>query len=442
MASREPSEPIGIASKEELGTLSPVSEDYPLSPVPGYVRKSIWSLAPLLMGFTLYSGTLLAGGLVGLAYRFWPDLVVLILVGNLILGCYAAALSYIAAKSGLSTVLIARFSFGNIGSRLVDFILSFIQIGWYAWGSALIADLLNKLVGVPPSWNWLTILACTYLFFIIAYFGYRTLDWLSRIAVPTMLFLMFWCLLIAMIKVGGFAGLQAIKPTQQLAGGEALTLVVGTFISGVTQVTNSSKFTKDGSQPVVNILIAFFVANGIIVSSGALNSLIYGSENLVDVMSQQGLLFWALLLLLLNMWTTQDNTIYAFSVAGAYIFRTNKRTAFVIGGATLALVLAWGGIYKMLVPYLIFLGIFIPPIGGVIMSDYWLHRRGKFPALVEPQPRFNWAGIISYVLASTIAYFSPGIKPINGIVAALILYYALSKLIPLISRNYRKRTVA
>ena len=49
---------------------SPVSENYPLSPVPENARKSIWSLAPLLMAFTLYSGTLFAGGLVAPAYFF------------------------------------------------------------------------------------------------------------------------------------------------------------------------------------------------------------------------------------------------------------------------------------------------------------------------------------------------------------------------------------
>jgi cytosine permease len=112
------------------------------------------------------------------------------------------------------------------------------------------------------------------------------------------------------------------------------------------------------------------------------------------------------------------------------MFRTSKRHLFVLGGATVALVLAWGGIYKMLVPFLILLGTFIPPVGGVIMADYWLHRRGQFPSLEEPQPAMNWAGIIAYVIASAIAYLTPGIKPINGIIAAVILYFVLSKVIP------------
>lgn len=339
-------------------------------------------------------------------------------------------LGYIAAKTGLSTVLMARFSFGNIGSRWVDFLLGFTQIGWYAWGSALIAELLNKLAGVPTSFNWLTILFFTYFFCSTAYIGYRAMDWLSRIAVPAMLILMIWSLAIASAKVGGFSGLQAINPTQQLELGEAITIIVGTFISGGTQATNWSRFANSGNTASISTLAAFFFANGLLIFSGAFCALVYGNEDIVQVMAQQGLLFWGLVLLFLNMWTTQDNTIYAFSVAGAHIFRTNKGTAFVLGGATVALALAWGGIYNLLVPYLVLLGTFIPPIGGVVMADYWLRHKGQFPSLDEPQPAFNWAGIIAYVVASAIAYFSPGIKPINGIIAAVVLYFVLSKFMP------------
>lgn len=420
---------MSTTSEPEL-VQSQANEDYPLSAVPLEARKSFWSLAPLLMGFTLYSGTLFAGGLVGPAYRFFPDLVGLIIIGNLILGVYAAALSYIAANTGLSTVLMARFSFGSIGSRWVDFILGFTQIGWYAWGSALMAELANKLLGIPTGWNWLIILFFTYFFCSTAYIGYRAMDWLSRIAVPAMLILMFWSLAIALGKVGGYDGLQAIVPSKQLGIGEALTIIVGTFVSGGTQATNWSRFAKNGKTAAISTLAAFFFANGFLIFCGAFGALVYGNEDIVQVMALQGLLFWGLVLLFLNMWTTQDNTIYAFSVAGAHMFRTNKRTAFVLGGATVALVLAWGGIYNMLIPYLILLGTFIPPIGGVVMADYWLRHQGEFPSLEERQPAFNWAGIIAYVLASAIAYIAPGVKPVNGIITAVILYFVLSKVIP------------
>ncbi len=392
------------------------------------------SLAPILAGFTLYSGTLFAGGLVGPSFQFWPDLVGLILLSNLILGLYAAFLGFIAGNTGLTTVLMARFSFGSVGSRWVDFILGFTQIGWYAWGSALMAQLLNSLAGVPESWNWLIILFFTYGFCSTAYMGYKAMDWLSRIAVPAMIVLMVLSLSVAAGDVGGFAGLQAQAIGDPLPVNVAITIIVGTFVSGGTQATNWSRFAKSGKAGFIATLIAFFLGNGFLIFSGAFCAKVYGEPDIVKVMATQGLLVWGLILFFFNMWTTQDNTIYAFSIAGSNMFRTRKRTLLVLGGATFALVLALGGIYEMLVQYLILLGTFIPPIGGIIMADYWVNRGGEFPALSEPQPAFNWAGIIAYVAASAIAYFTNasgwGIVPLNGIVSALVIYVVLTKLIP------------
>ncbi|HEY9888143.1 MAG TPA: cytosine permease [Candidatus Obscuribacterales bacterium] len=422
------------APLEQQGRYNAESEDFPLSPVPQAARRSFLSLAPILAGFTLYSGTLFAGGLVGPSFRFWPDLIGVILLGNLILGIYAALLGFIAGKTGLTTVLMARFSFGNVGSRWVDFILGFTQIGWYAWGSALMAQLLNTLAGVPESWNWLIILFFTYAFCSTAYFGYTAMDWLSRVAVPAMVLLMAMSLFVAAGDGGGFAGLQAAEITEPLPLGAAITIIVGTFVSGGTQATNWSRFAQSGKVGFVASLIAFFLGNGFLIFSGAFCAKVYGEPDIVQVMATQGLLVWGLILFFLNMWTTQDNTIYAFSIAGSNMFRTRKRTLLVLGGATIALVLAWGGIYALLVQYLILLGTFIPPIGGIIMADYWIHRRGQFPPLDEPQPAFNWAGIIAYVGASAIAYLTNqagwGIVPINGIVSALVIYVVLTKVLP------------
>ncbi|MEL7316784.1 MAG: cytosine permease, partial [Cyanobacteria bacterium J06559_3] len=315
----------------------------------------------------------------------------------------------------------------------VDFILGFTQIGWYAWGSALMAQLLNSLAGVPESWNWLIILFFTYAFCSTAYFGYKAMDWLSRLAVPAMVLLMLLSLSVSAGEAGGFSGLQATELGDPLPLSAAITIIVGTFISGGTQATNWSRFAKSGKVGFVATLIAFFLGNGFLIFSGAFSAKVYGDPDIVQVMAQQGLLIWGLILFFLNMWTTQDNTIYAFSIAGSNMFRTRKRTLLVLGGATLALILALGGIYEMLVSYLILLGTFIPPIGGIIMADYWITRRGQFPSLDEPQPAFNVAGISAYILASAIAYFTGeaglGIAPINGIVSALVIYILLTKLV-------------
>lgn len=408
--------------------MSAAHEDYPLSPVPQDKRKSFGSLIFVLVGFTLYSGTLFGGGAVGRAYSFWPDLLLILFVGNFVLGTYAAILGHIAAKSGLSTVLMARFGFGNIGSRLVDFIFGFTQIGWYAWGTALIVKLMNSLAGVPESYNLIMMIFFTFAFCSTAYIGYRGLDWLSRVAVPAMIILVGWSISLGWDKVGGLQGLQAIAPMKELGAGAAITIIVGTFISGGTQSTNWSRFAKTPKAAVIGTLLAFLLGNGMLAFTGAFGALTYGTHDIVEVMAKQGLVVWGFILLMLNMWTTQDNTIYNFSVAGTNMFRSEKRHAFVVGGAVISFFLAWGGIYNYLIDFMILLGTFIPPIGGVIMANYWIKYKGRYPQLNDYHPAFNWVGLISYVLASLAAYSLPGIKPINGVVAAFA-FYAIGSLL-------------
>ncbi|MEO1507798.1 MAG: cytosine permease, partial [Cyanobacteria bacterium J06633_23] len=181
-----------------------------------------------------------------------------------------------------------------------------------------------------------------------------------------------------------------------------------------------------GKSAVIATLSAFMVVNGILVFAGAFCTLVYGSEDLIKAMATQGILAGGVILLILNVWTTQDNTIYAFSVAGANMFRTHKRHAFVLGGATLALVFTLSGIYELLPQYLIFLGTVIPPVGGIIMVDFWLRHGGRFPKLSSRLPAFNWAGVIAYVVGSVVAYGTGnaglGIGPVNGIVTAAVIY--------------------
>ena len=424
-------------SQKRLITRSPVSKGNSLPTVSSDLPKSIWSLAPLLIGFTLYSGTLTIGGLVGPSFDFWPDSIGSIATGNIILAVYATALGYIAAKSGLNTVLMARFSFGEVGSRWVDFILGFTQIAWYAWGSAVIADLLNKSIGVPFYLHWLTILICTYLFSGIAYISYRFMDWLSRIAVSITLFLMLWSLILGMSKVGGWQVFWLIQPSQALGWSEILTAIVGTFISGGTQVSKWSRITINNRNNITSILVAFFLLSGFLILCGALSSLVYDNEDIVQMMGQEKLFIWGLLLLSINIWTSQDRRISTFSVTASQLFGIKERTILILVGAIVAIILGWGGVYKIFLPYLVFQGAFIPPIGGIIMSDYWLHRKGKFPSLDKKQPEFNWVGILTYFMASAIAYFSPGIKPINGILAAIVIYFILSEIIPFISNRLK-----
>ncbi|GAA0233871.1 cytosine permease [Marinomonas primoryensis] len=400
--------------------------DYPLIEVPKSKRRGLLPMAFILLGFTFFTATMWAGGTLGTAFSFF-ELLLVILVGNLLLGTYASCLAFIAYKSGLNSVLMGRFCFGEIGSKLSDFILGFTQIGWYAWGTATLAIVLVKVTGTPDAWQTPLMVLFGMAFCITAMIGFRGMDMLSRVAVPAMLIFILISLYTGLVDVGGVSVLFGIEPTQSLSFTAAITIVIGTFVSGATQATNWSRFAKSGKIAIWATMAAFFIGNGLMVLTGALGTLIYQQADIVDVMLAQGFVVLAVLMLFLNIWTTQDNTIYNFAVAGCNLLRTDKRRTITVIGAAIGTTMAVFGMYNFLIPFLVLLGTFIPPIGGVIMADFWLRHKGQYPLLANAQlPDFNWIGLGSYAIASAAAYASPIMPPIVGVLMAMVSYGILS----------------
>ncbi len=405
-----------------------VDHDYPLSEVPAGARKGLVSTSILLFGFTFFTATMFAGGKMGMGLDF-KTLIYASIAGNLLLGLYAAALGFIACRSGLNSVLMGRFCFGETGSKLSDFLLGFTQIGWYAWGTATIALVLVKMLDLPQSWTIPLMILFGFGFSLTAFVGYKGLDLLSRVAVPAMLILLAISLWIATRDVGGLDGLLAITPKESMSWHLAITLVFGTFVSGATQATNWTRFARDGRTAVLSSLVGFFIGNGLMILVGAYGAMVYQEPDIIGVMVLQGLSVAAVVMLFLNIWTTQDNTIYNFAAAGCNLVRRDRRGTITLIGAGVGTLLAIGGMYEMLIPFLILLGSIIPPIGGVIMADFFHGHKGRYPQLATARiERFNWIGLTAYGVGALSAYLSPWVAPLVGIGVAALSYVALFEL--------------
>ncbi|MEQ4541583.1 MAG: cytosine permease, partial [Billgrantia sp.] len=381
--------------------------DFPLSEVPSHARKGLFSTSIMLFSFTFFTATMFAGGKIGMAFDF-TTLIWAAIIGNLLLGLYAAVLGLIACRSGLNSVLMGRFCFGEAGSKLSDVLLGFTQIGWYAWGTATIAIVLVKILDLPQGLTIPLMVLFGFGFCVTAFVGYKGLDILSRISVPAMLALLICSLWIATDDIGGLAALMAVEPTQSMTLSAAITMVFGTFVSGATQATNWTRFARNGRTAVIASMVGFFIGNGLMIVAGAYGAIVYQQPDIVEVLVLQGLSMAAVVMLFLNLWTTQDNTIYNFAAAGCNLLRTGRRKTMTIVGAAIGTGLAIGGMYELLIPFLILLGSIIPPIGGVIMADYFYGHRGRYPKLFDANlPAFNWVGLGAYFAGALCAYFSP-----------------------------------
>ncbi len=407
-----------------FGDTSRPDPDYPLSPVPGSARRGLVSISVVLLGFTFFYPTMYAGARIGHASRFWPDLFLILGAGSLVLGLYVSALCAVSAESGLTTVLLARYAFGRKGARWADLILGGTQLGWFGVTVALMAKPFVDWLGLdwadlPTMVFWCLVWSAA--FTSTAYFGYKGMEALSLVAVPLILALG------ALMAVNSFAharetvgGISRIVPSGRIGFGAAMTLIVGTFASGGTQAPNWARFARTRRVAFLAGLFAFLLGNGLMLWFGAIGGNVYGEPDFAAVLKLQGLLGLGIVLMVLNVWTTNDNTAYAVGVAGTALFNFNRKRPFVLFCGAFGFLVAISGAYDYVSNWMAALGILIPPLGGVILGDYYLVRKRRLPPLEEAREvDYRPAALAAYGLGVLAALLSERssflIPPLNGI---------------------------
>ncbi|WP_324760450.1 cytosine permease [Haloarcula montana] len=425
--------------------------DYPIDHVPQEERKGLVSISAVLLGFVFFAGTLWSGAEIGAAMGFGPMLSAMA-VGYAILGVYVAALCGISAKAGLTTVLLARYSFGRLGAKFADLLLGGTQVGWFGVTIPMVAIPTASFFGIDSQPFVLALIFIWGLLHLAtAYFGYEGMEKLSLVAVPILVVVGLLSMGIAVQDAGGIGGLFAGGGSGQMGFAAAVTIVVGTFISGGTQAPNWARFSASTRVGFWAGLIAFLLGNGFLFLSGAVGGTVYDvtpAGDLYEVLAAQGLAAIGLIALVLNIWTTNDNAAYAFGVAGSEAFDFNRKRPFVLGGGAIGILLALAGADSLLIPWLSTLGQYVPPLGGVIIADFLLCWRMEIPKMDNVRfTGIRWVGVIAYVAGILVAMLTagqvvpgvaapqllpgPGGAALNGLVAALIShtigYYLLEK---------------
>jgi len=411
-------------------SVEPVDPDYPVTPVPRSARRSALSISVVLIGFTVFAPTLMAGASVGAAFGFSEFLAVLA-VGSLVLGAYVAAIGFLGARTGLTTVVMSRYTFGTAGSKVVSLLLGGTQVGWYGVAVGSIGQMTALAFGWEGGWGpALVMIAVSALMMLTALYGYEGMYWVSLISTPLILILAFWITGRALGEVGGIGGLFSLAPTASMSWAVAVTTVVGTFASAGTQAANWTRFARRGRDAVLACAMGFVIGNGLMVFFGAVAALAFGEGDFTTLLLGMGMIGWGLFFLFGNLWKSNADAAYAFGVAGAEIASSPRKGPFIIGGVAIATVLALTGVQEHIVGYLSWIGILIPPLGGVLIGDWIARWRGGQPPLSSLTETVRWQALVPYVLGAVAAWASNalalGIAPLNGIVIALGLAWLLS----------------
>lgn len=396
-----------------------VDIDYAEMPVPQSERRSMLTMFMIMLGFTFFSASMWVGQELAAGLDF-TGFVVSLILGGIVLGVYTGLLGYVGAKTGMSLDLLARKAFGAKGSYLPSAMISFTQIGWFGVGLAMFAiPVANELLGGSVAAKWGLVILAGLCMTSSAYFGIQSLTLVSYIAVPLVAVLGTVAMVMAVASGNGTLIDQFAKSSGTLTIIGGAGLVIGSFVSGGTATPNFSRFAKSGKSGAITTIVAFFIGNSLMFLFGAVAFVYVGGNDIFEVMLNLGLFYMAVLVLGLNIWTTNDNALYTAGLGLANIFGQKKKPMVLISGIIGTVAAVW--LYNNFCDWLNVLNCTLPPVGIILVIDYFLNRK-EYDS-VEVSKTVNWYSVAGVVLGAVVAnVLHWGVASINGMAVAAVCY--------------------
>lgn len=396
-----------------------VDIDYAEAAVPKDSRRSLLTMFMIMLGFTFFSASMWVGQELadGLDLK---GFIASLILGGIVLGVYTGLLGYVGADSGLTLDLLSRKAFGSKGSYLPSAMISFTQIGWFGVGVAMFAiPVANELLGGSVVAEWILVIIAGACMTASAYFGIKSLTVISYIAVPAVAILGTIAMVMAVINGDGTIVGQFAKSSGSLTVIGGAGLVIGSFVSGGTATPNFTRFAKDGKVGLITTVVAFFIGNSLMFFFGGIASVYVGGNDIFEVMINLGLFYLAILVLGLNIWTTNDNALYSAGLGLANIFNQKKKPMVLISGIVGTLTAVW--LYWNFCGWLNILNCTLPPVGIILIISYFTDRKEYEDTVIRET--VNWFAVIGVVAGAVVAnLLNWGIASINGMVVATVIY--------------------
>lgn len=406
-------------------------EDYYANrPVPQSQRKKWIQVGAIYFGLTASLSAFTTAGSYITGLSLGQAIISNILSFFILTLVFFLPMGIIGAREGLNTYNIGESAFGTLGSKLTTALIVTIipSVGWYGIQVSIAADALA--LGLNTSDHlmpWLMI-SLGVLFAIPAMYGVTSMAWLDYLSIPIILFIVGFGFFKALTLVDGFGGLFSYEPDVSKSILWGINLSVGGMLIGTTFLPDYTRWIENKRSGVLKSGFVGLSPELILVSIGlvmALTASTLGVDqpwNVAQVLHALGLPIIALFLVIILQWTTNITAAYSSGLALQKVFGWS-RFWWTLIAAIVGTALAIFGIIDHFIDFIILLSIFVSPVAGVIMSDYFVVNRMQ---LRKVKQQIYWPGVISWAVGSAFAYFFPYfIEAINGLLCGGVIYYIL-----------------
>lgn len=406
---------------------------------------------------------LMVGGVLGNSLTL-GQVAMSVIIGYGIIAAYMSLIGMQSCDLGLPTAILAGGALGAKCSKyVVSAILAIACIGWFGVQSAVCGISFSAMflqifnVDIP---TWISIVFWGVIMLVTACYGFKGLKMLNTIAVPLLLVVCVYGLILALVNNDGMNAIAVYQPAINMGMVFGINYTIATFALGGVISADYCRFAKNRKDVVKSSFIGVIPAGFLILMIGAILTIVTGQYDISAVFVSFGspvLGILGLLALICGTWTTNVTNAYTGGLALSVMLGIDEKKSKIptaaagICGIIVALVgaLAAAGFYAVFQNFLSILSALIPPLAGIMIADYWILGKGDKDNFKVIEGLY-WPGLISLIAGilvacstgGTFASYFPGlvqalpilnvsffVGPINGIVVSLVLYAILGSII-------------
>ncbi|MBI3189562.1 MAG: NCS1 family nucleobase:cation symporter-1 [Ignavibacteriales bacterium] len=433
---------------EEIQHSPLINEDI----APTKISQRTWTtynIAALWIGMSVCIPTyMLASGLIAGGMNWWQAILTIAL-GNIIVVIPMVLNAHAGTKYGIPFPVLARASFGVLGSNVPALLRAIVACGWFGIQTWIGGQAINAmLVILIPFWKELVIgpwVSFAIFWGMNVYFiikGTESIRWLEALAAPFLIVVGLALLGWAYVQGGGWGPILSQQSKFQTAGEfwkffvPSLTGMVGFWATLSLNIPDFSRYAKSqraqmlgqalGLPPTMTLysFIGVAVTSATIVIFG---EAIWDPVVLLAKFDNPVIIVLAMISLLVATLTT-NIAANVVSPANDFANLFPKKISFKTGGLITAIIgivmMPWKllsdfgtYIFGWLIGYSSFLG----PIAGVMIADYFIIRKRKMNLKdlylrngeYEYSRGFNSKAIIAFACGVVVALIGLFVEPLR-----------------------------
>ncbi len=427
------------ALRQALARIEAVAPAHSTAPVPASDSVPAYRVTLVCLGISftltsLYIGSELALSL-GLAQAIRA-----VLLGSAVLAVLSIPAALVGAHTRLSTYMIVRQVFGQGGALLVNVLLGTALLGWYAvtaelFGRTCYLELVGRLPWVPQG---MYTIACSVLVIVTTVVGFKAIDRLSLAAAPLLIALtafVAW----RTLGVHPWAELLTV-PAAKPDFPQGVAAVIGGMIVGVLLMPDITRYSRSMLDCVAISVVGNGGGNAGSLLLGLIPALAFHERDPMRYLVSLGLAGVGFTILVISTWTINAVNLYSTGLVTSAALQRGRYAGIVLGCGIVGTTLAVIGVADRLMQFLGILGVIVPPVASVYITDFFILRRRDLSDLRST--RTNVSALIAAVAGAVIGITLQvshasltGVPTIESFVSAALVYLLAEALRQRTGRN-------